>query len=378
MKKKLLVPYATYGNGHRAIAKYIEEYFNDQGEYEVLTIDLLQYSTPLLGWVSKQVAERIIIAKNPFIWNTIYWLFDSKIRSLGTNQIAAHLYNNRRIKKAIKDFDPDITISTHYFASTLIAYYNKKSIINTKLITIVTDYKAHQFWLKNHQAEAAIIVASKEARNDLIRKGIAKEKIKTFGIPVSDKYQIKYDKEAILKKYDLSGERPIFLFYGGGGNGTMLSIPYLKKIIKLNLNADFFFVSGNNTRLREKAEALVKESHSLNIKVMGFINNGPELLTVSDCVITKPGGITITECLCLKKPMLLVNKNAGQEKDNYKYLVRKGYAIKANSLFSFGKYLEYIIAKPEALTKMRKQLSKLDKNKAIEKTYRLANEILKK
>ena len=58
MKKRILLTYAMYGNGHRAIAEYIEKYFKTQDpELETLSIDLLKYSTPILGSLSQKVTD---------------------------------------------------------------------------------------------------------------------------------------------------------------------------------------------------------------------------------------------------------------------------------------------------------------------------------
>ena len=54
MKKRILIPYATYGSGHKSIALYIKKYFEDSGEYECKTIDLVSYSFPLFGFLSKK------------------------------------------------------------------------------------------------------------------------------------------------------------------------------------------------------------------------------------------------------------------------------------------------------------------------------------
>ena len=57
MKKRILIPYATYGNGHKAIAEYIKNYFESKGEYECLTVDLLSYSLPVVGKITQRFNE---------------------------------------------------------------------------------------------------------------------------------------------------------------------------------------------------------------------------------------------------------------------------------------------------------------------------------
>ena len=57
MKKRILIPYATYGSGHKAIANYIKKYFEENGEYECKTIDLISYSIPFFGTISQKTVD---------------------------------------------------------------------------------------------------------------------------------------------------------------------------------------------------------------------------------------------------------------------------------------------------------------------------------
>lgn len=377
MKTKVLLLYASYGNGHKAIANYIEDYLlNNSNDYEVLTIDLLNNTSKIMGSFSRKVGEKLILSKFPVIWEVVYRFFDNKVNSFALNKIISKFFDNKNLKKKVVGFNPDITIATHYFCSGIISRYNKQGIINSKLISIVTDHAVHEIWLKNNKYEDAIIVGNKEAERSLLRKGISKDKVKNFGIPISSKfYECDYDKEELLKKYNLTGKRKIILFFGGGGIGAKASLPYLKIITKKRINYDVIFIAGRNEELKEKAEHLVKKYKRNNIKVLGFVNYISELLYISDIVVTKPGGITITECLCLKRPMIIINKNAGQEKDNYKYLVRNGYAIKASNHRSFLRYLIYLEINPKILERMENRISKIEKNNAMENLFNYIEKI---
>ena len=130
MKKKILITYAMYGNGHRAVAEYIEKYFKKQDpELEILAIDLLKYSMPILGSLSQKVTDFFLL-KFPTGWSTIYNIFDHKISSEVANYMTSGLFRNKRMKKVITEFNPDLTISTHFFGSSLIDLYNRKGYIN--------------------------------------------------------------------------------------------------------------------------------------------------------------------------------------------------------------------------------------------------------
>ncbi len=376
--KKILIMYATFGNGHRAIAKYIEEYFKSRDEeIEIKNIDILSYITPLINKISTKVSNKMILSSNPLVWGLVYKYFDHKVTTFGSYELFTKIFDTNKLKEEIIAFNPDLTISTHFFASTCVSRYKKKKLINTKLITIITDYQSHELWLKNSKIEDALIVATKDEKKEMVKKGVEKSKIKIYGIPISNRFNKEYDKNAILEKYSLPSNKPVYLFFGGGGSGSKTSLPYLKKIIKLNANANFIYVAGNNKKLLVKAKKMIQKYNAYNIRVFGFVTNIPELMTISDAVITKPGGITVTECLTLNKPMILINKTAGHEKGNFKYLVKRGYALNGSSLRKFTKVMESL---EEDNSKIKKAHEKMLKNKdnqdSMQKLYKLSEELL--
>lgn len=376
MKKKLLVMYATYGTGHKSIAQYIDDYFSETGEYEVMEIDILQYATPFLGAFTNKFYNSIMF-KMPKLWNAIYYLTDNYIACKLNDQIQARVVNNKKIKKVILDFNPDIVIATHFTGAAITSELKKDRELDCHLINIVTDYKTHRMWLGCHKSEDAIIINSVEEKKKFAKKGIDPKKLYTFGMPISTKYtKSLYDKSKLLKKFHLTGERPIILFYGGGGNGSTTTLPYLLTLIESKIDAEVFFVCGKNQELKRKAEGMVKRHEASNIHVLGFITNGPEYLTISDFVITKPGGLTVTECLCFKKPMVLIRNAGGQEKANYKYLTKRGFAINAVWNLKFKYVLKRLCSDPAILEKMNENLEVLNKETSMKKLYELVGEIL--
>ena len=377
MKKKILILYATYGNGHKAISQYIEKYFKKQNpELDILLVDILKYSTPVIGPLTQKLNDFLVL-KFPIGWALTYKLFNTKISSEIASQATTSLYKNKRMKKIIIDFKPDLIISTHPSASSLVDFYKRKNILDCKLITVVTDYEAHAVWLKGHKTEDAIIVSDKTEIKYLAKKGINPKIIKPIGIPIHPTTATDFDIISATKKYGLSGKKPICLFFGGGSVGGKLSLPYIKKIIKSNLNIDFIFVSGKNIDSKNKVDSWIKKYNVKNIKTFGFVNNVPELLQICDFVISKPGGAQTTECLYFKKPIIMINCSGGQETGNYKYFIKNGYGRYFKRVRSFIKYIKEISKKPKILNKMKENMSKNDNDKAMSKLYKITTNILK-
>lgn len=378
MKKRLLVIYATYGTGHKSIAKYIDDYFTASGEYEVMEIDILQYATPFLGAFTNKFYNNIMY-KMPWLWNAIYRITDNAIAGKMSAEIQSKVVSNKKIKRIILDFKPDVVISTHHTSSIYISKLKKRGELDAELVTVVTDYKAHRIWLDSYKSEAALIVNSVEEKRSLIKKGIDHKIIHTFGIPVSSKYtKSLYNKSDLLKKFNLTGERPIILFYGGGGNGSTTTLPYLLTLIESKIDADVFFVCGRNQDLKRRAEGMARRHEAKNIHVLGFITNGPEYLTISDFVITKPGGLTVTECLAFKKPMVLIRNAGGQERDNIRFLLRRGYAVNAVLFLKFSRTIKKMCRDDKYLQKFYDNLEELDKECAMKNLYSLVEDLCNK
>ena len=382
MKKKILIPYASYGTGHKAVGLYIKNYFESlDKELEILPLDLLQYSIPIIGKASQSLSN-FLMQRLPTVWNFIYNIFDNKYNLGISNKLSMAMFKNKKLKKTIQDFNPDLTISTHFFGSSLLANYNKKGICNSKVITVVTDYEAHEFWLQNHKSDDYIIVADKNEVAALVKRGVEKKKIKAIGIPIAPTIPSDFNKEKALKSYGLSGENKVCLFFGGGGNGTKIIIPYIKKILKMKLNLkitfDFIFIAGKNTYVKNKVEKWVKDYKIPGVKVFGWVTNGPELFELCDFVVTKPGGAQTTEALYFKKPAVFIVSTGGQENANHKYFTKNGYGRRFKTAYGFSRYIETLNNNPKMIDKMHQKMISNNNDKAMENLYELTTNLLKK
>lgn len=374
MKKKILIPYASYGTGHKAIAEYIKKYFETNGEYECKTLDLISYSLPMLGTATKKCNE-FLMTKLSSVWSLIYYAFDNKLATYISSGLSLKMFDNKYLKNTIQDYNPDITIATHFWGTDIINKYNKKGLTNSKLITIVTDYKSHDVWLKSLKGIDAIIVSSFEEKLHLLRKGFKNKQIFTFGIPICPKEIDNTNKEELIKKFKIQNNKKTVLFFVGGGNGALLNLIYFKEILKNNYDCNVLFIAGKNKTAEEKAKEYVKRYRKKNVKIYGFVNNINEFYQVSDFVITKPGGAQVTECLYYERPMILIKSNGGQEIENRKYLVRKGYAKSVITTKSFNKNFKEILENDKLRNKMIKNIRKIEQKKSMQKLFKIVEKL---
>lgn len=374
MKKRILIPYATYGSGHKSIAEYIKKYFEENGDYECLTLDLITDSSYIVSKFSKKTTE-FFMTKLPSIWSLLYYGFDNKISAYISGKINLNLYDNKKLKKIITDFNPDITIATHFFGTDLINKYNKLNLTNSKLVTVITDYKSHDFWLNSIKGTDAIIVSSLNERIKLLKRGYKNKQIHTSGIPILSDLSPLENKNDIFKKLNLDTNKKTVLFFVGGGNGALLNLTYFKHILKNNYDCNLIFIAGKNKKAEKRATEMLNEYKRKNTKIYGFVTNVSELYKISDIVITKPGGAQTTECLLFNKPMILIKSNGGQEIGNRRFLVSNGFAKWARNKNSFASSLNTLLKNNKELEKMKKKINKYDEKKSMEKLFKIVEKI---
>lgn len=116
---------------------------------------------------------------------------------------------------------------------------------------------------------------------------------------------------------------------------------------------------GKNEKMKAKFDEIVSKNNATKrVKVLEFTNKIPELMSISDLVVTKPGGMTTTESLASGLPMLIINPIPDQEEENAEYLESKGVGIWLKKNDDISSVINDLLSNPERLAKM-KQNTKL-------------------
>lgn len=373
MKTKILITYATYGSGHKMAAKYIYDYLKKNKDYDIKLIDVMDYGN-LIAKVNLKTYNSNNHSNKIFA-SFFYKIFNNKVAVAPYKEIIKILFKSD-LTEEILNYNPDYIISTHFFGSILMGMINKKYKTKTKIITIITDYVSHAIWLKNHKKESAIIVSNELVKQELIKYGVDKNKIYPFGIPVSSDIKNELNKEKVKSKYNVNNNKLTFLF-SGGANADNYNFKYFKAIIKKDFNINLIFIAGKNNKLKNKCLNYVKTLNleNTNILILGFTKDIFNLLNISDVVITKPGGLTVTEILEMKVPMILIPGNGGQEEYNAKFIEKNNYGIKVNSSKKLVLTVNKLIKNKKIIKNIKKNLNKYEKNNSVIKLYNLIKEM---
>lgn len=375
-RKRVLITYATYGSGHKTVANYIYEYLNKYSNYEIKMIDLMDYEN-VIGYISKKAFEQNFKhITSSILFSIIYEIFDFKTTTLPYRTVTKSIFKNKKLKEEIISFDPDLLISTHFFGNIIVGMLNKKRKTNSKIISIITDYKSHEIWLKDEKSIDAIVVSNEIVKNELISNKISSNKIYPYGIPISESFSMIEKIDDIKNKYKVNNGKKTFLFFAGGSIGSSFSFNYLKRLLKEEYDINIIYVCGKNEKLKLKAEKLVRKNKYRDVKILGFSKEVNNLLNISDVVITKPGGLSITESLEMKKPMLLIPGNGGNEIYNARFVCKNGYGLNCKTPRRLAKNVGKMLKRKYILINMNKKLNKYNDNKSIEKIYKLSKKMI--
>lgn len=326
--KKILIFYGSYGGGHLSAAKSIRDYIEkNYSDSQVELVDCVEYVNKLFNKLTTKAYKDF--SKNArWIWKHLY--YDSESGSLSRICNTINRLMAIKLNRLIQEFQPDLIISTHPFSSQMCAILKGKGKLNCKVATILTDYAPHNQWLVKSEFIDYYFVAQQGMVDDLVSRGVNKDKIHVTGIPLSSRFLQSYNKQKILEDYGLTSDKNTILFFAGGefGFGKDKTFNRLKAIIDNLPNLQVVAVAGRNEKMKERFDELVKTTRTeSNVKILSFTNQVPELMSVSDLVITKPGGLTTTESLASGLPLIVIDPLPGQEEENAEFIENSGAGI---------------------------------------------------
>ena len=337
---KILIFYASYGGGHLNAAKSINDYIiSNYPNYDVELIDCMKYVNKTIEKLTT-AAYREMAKKAPWAWGKIY--SDSQKGPLAHLSSRSNKIMAIKLLRLLREKQPDVIISTHPFGSQMCSYLKRKNKITAKIATIMTDFSPHDQWLVGHKFTDYFFVANDKMKNYLISKGIAENKVFVTGIPISNRFLKTYNKKEILDTYNLSEDKFTVLFFGGGefGLGKTKTAEIFESLVQESLKEkiQIIAIAGKNPKMKASFKEIVSKYSvnttttnttdiTNNVKILEFTNQVPELMSISDLVVTKPGGLTTSESLASHLPMLIINPIPGQEEENAEFLEDKGIAI---------------------------------------------------
>ncbi len=350
-QKKILLLSVSAGAGHMRAAEAIRSYA-DRPDFDVMAVHLDVMNFVSIG-LRKVYTDLYVflVNKTPILWGYLYQLTneakpDSWIQRL---RRWVEQCNAKPLLREISACKPDVIICTHFLPAEVLSQLITMGELNCPVWVQVTDFDLHRMWVHEHMA--GYFAASEEVAFRMREQGIAVEAIHVTGIPIMPAFSQHLDRSVCAREFGINPQRTTFLLMGGGeGLGSLHTVA--ERLIGLDGNFYLIVLAGKNAAALSALQELATR-YPGRLLAQGFTNKVERLMACADLVITKPGGLTSSECLAMGLPMIVIAPIPGQEERNSDFLLEQGVALKAFDAVTLEYRLRYLLAHPAKLADMR-------------------------
>ncbi|NHQ86526.1 glycosyltransferase [Iodobacter sp. HSC-16F04] len=348
--KKILLLSVSAGAGHVRAAEAIRAYAHlGDTPLEVVHLDVMQYVTA--GFRKLYTDFYIKLVNNaPALWGYLYNFTNDAQADSSIEKLRKKLerMNARALLKEIAEFNPDAIICTHFLPAEILSRLLNKGVVNYPVWVQVTDFDLHRMWV--HEGMAGYFAANEEVAFRMRAQGIAAEKISVSGIPIMPGFAAVASREECAAEFGLDARRTTILLMGGGaGLGSLDTIA--ARLLKLEGDFQLIVMAGKNEAALAALQALSLR-YPGRVLPQGFTHKVERLMACADLVVTKPGGLTTSECLAMGLPMIVNAPIPGQEERNADFLLEQGVALKAFDAVTLEYRIRYLLDNPARLAEM--------------------------
>ena len=361
----ILILSASTGGGHNQVAKALTEEFKNK-KYNVVKVEPFKEKSKALDFVISD-GYKVLAKRMPKTFGRMYKISNKKIVSKPLSKAFIKTLDGL-IYELVKKYEPVLIISTHPLIVDVVSELKRRGMIETPFISIVTDFIAHQSYINNFVD--AYVVGSNQTKQSLVSKGILPERVYTYGIPLRREFL------HMNKKQNPEDDFNILLM--GGSMGVSGIKKAVKQLIECNMNMKLIVVCGSNevikNSIEQKYEEQIKEGR---LVIYGFTKEVSRLMDNCDVIITKPGGLTTSESIAKRVPMIIPFFIPGQEAENAHVLQQEGGAIIVNELKQLSSVIINLMNDENKLNCMRESMTRLAKQQSLDEVMNLAESFIK-
>ena len=367
----ILILSASTGGGHMRASKAIENYMIQQGEnINVEIVDSLLYISPILN---KTITSGYLYlaTKTPKLYGKLYDLTNKEHKLANFVARLNNIFANK-LMPLIEDFKPDVIITTHPFPTEMVSRLKVKGEINIPLICIMTDYAPHKAWISKDID--AYIVSNDDMVGKMVNEGVNLKNIYSYGIPIDEVFFKEEEKQLVIEELGFDKNLPTILMMAGSFGVNNVFDVY-ENIIDIDLDFQIILVTGKNQKLYNNFEKIVEDSPK-KTKLIYFTDEINKYMQASDIIITKPGGLTVTEALACNIPMAVFDAIPGQEEENAEFLLKHNMAVRIKDGQSCRQSIIELLNDEDKLEGMKAAYKSFDKNDSSKNIFLLINELI--
>ncbi len=357
---KVLLIHASFGAGHRRAAEALREAFEHQG-IAVEAHDLLEFLLPVVGGFYS-FAYKTMITHSRTLWRLTYEIMDRSKAPYSPANSVSQRWQFARLKEFLQNSDFTHVLSTHYTPSALLADWKSSGVTRATIFSVVTDYEAHRCWKRKELDH--YFVATDFVAGQLRDTGVPAGKISVTGIPISASFSTCIERRAARNRWNFEEQHTVIL--------ALCSALTLKKSIELleeirSVAGDLRFLVGAGSDPIKEERLKRHFRNEKRFMIFGFSSAISEMMSAADLVITKPGGLIISESLAMGLPQILLDPIPGQEEANARYSSEQKAAVcVSHAPGIYRKTLAVLLADPDRLLQMRTAALRAGRPRAAE------------
>jgi processive 1,2-diacylglycerol beta-glucosyltransferase len=294
-----------------------------------------------------------MVEQHPALWGYLYDRTDrEKIdSSLSRLRSTIETLNTRKLKQVLNDIAPDHVICTHFLPAQLLSRRIRKGKFFKPVWVQVTDFDMHALWI--HKGMSGYLAAHDELAWRMTQRGLPAEHVHVTGIPIMPAFSDRLSRAECSLELGLDPARKTLLQMSGGA-GLGDSVKLAERLFNMEGEFQIVAMAGRNEKQLKKLRSLA-ERYPGRLFPMGFTDTVERVMAAGDLAITKPGGLTSSECLAMGLPMIMVSPIPGQEDRNADYLLEQGVALKACDINAVAWRVNLLLNEPQRLEIMREK-----------------------
>ena len=368
----ILIISASTGGGHKRAAAALEDKIKHLNpNARVTVIDGLKAIGKMYDKAVVQ-GYYFLVKKAPTFYGGLYKITDREnlmYRALMRGNSA----QSRKLLAEINKHNPDVIIMCHAFITAMVSKLKGSGKLTATCIALITDYDAHRTYIAPN-VDAYVLAEPQMAKKLVEEYGVDETIIYPIGIPTFEKFNIPGAKEEICRREGLSPDKTTLLLMAGSFGVTGV-LDFYEELAKSDDSLQLIVITGKNEKLYEKLQTAVEELGAADrTKLLYFVDNVEDYMHISELIVTKPGGLTITESLACHLPMAIYNAYPGQEQYNVNFLLKQNAAIVIDKK-NGAQQIAALLASPDKLEEMRENCKRLAHPNAAEDMYKLAMEL---
>lgn len=364
-RSRVLILSASIGGGHIAAAKALHAAFSELG-VECVHVDLLEHTALPFRRLYRQ-AYFDLVRTMP---DLVEWIGRRLDRPTERSTVQRRLRDRAvrllsyEVPRIVDRYKPTVVVHTHFLGAQIMSGRMRRRRVLPQAV-VITDFFAHAFWLQ--PGVARYFVASGEVRAQLVSAGVDEHRVKVTGIPID----LRFSALGRAAETGQRSEKEHLLVLAGGLDANHVR-KIMTQLMEFRWPLKVTVVCGRSADLARVAQETVEGSTGpVTFQVHGFVDNMPELMAGATLALTKPGGLTSSEALAARLPLMLVSPYPLQEEVNANVLLENGCAVRVEPLSTLSHKLRTLLEEEGRLAAMREAAARLARPEAAREIARI-------